>query len=283
MRKYLLAAVAAAALATPATARDKSLYVGVEGGLMLVEDTGLRYEYDGEGAYDINDAIDIDHKYGFDIDLVGGYDFGLIRTELELAYKRASIDEVMVDSDFAGPGIAVTEPFDADGSVRVWSVMLNALLDFGDEDNWSGVFGLGAGIADVKYDVEIPITPQIEFDAQDSDTGFAWQIIAGVRKAITPQLDLGLKYRMFTSSHRDFEISSNESFDGRFRSHSLLLSLIYNLAPPPPPPPPPPPAPPPPPPPPATQTCPDGTVILATDACPPPPPPPPPPPEPERG
>ncbi|MGI8611432.1 MAG: TonB-dependent receptor, partial [Sphingomicrobium sp.] len=45
-----------------------------------------------------------------------------------------------------------------------------------------------------------------------------------------------------------------------------------------------PPPPPPPPPPPATQTCPDGAVILATDACPlPPPPPPPPPPEPERG
>jgi outer membrane receptor protein involved in Fe transport len=44
-------------------------------------------------------------------------------------------------------------------------------------------------------------------------------------------------------------------------------------------------APPPPPPPaPATQTCPDGSVILATDACPvPPPPPPPPPPEPQRG
>ena len=43
-------------------------------------------------------------------------------------------------------------------------------------------------------------------------------------------------------------------------------------------------APPPPPAPPATQTCPDGSVILATDACPAPPPPPPPPaPEPERG
>ncbi len=41
---------------------------------------------------------------------------------------------------------------------------------------------------------------------------------------------------------------------------------------------------PPPPPPPATQTCPDGSVILATEVCPaPPPPPPPPPPAPERG
>jgi outer membrane immunogenic protein len=44
------------------------------------------------------------------------------------------------------------------------------------------------------------------------------------------------------------------------------------------------PPPPPPPPAPATQTCPDGSVILATDACPAPPPPPPPPaPAPERG
>ncbi|WP_275896714.1 TonB-dependent receptor [Sphingomonas mesophila] len=43
------------------------------------------------------------------------------------------------------------------------------------------------------------------------------------------------------------------------------------------------PPPPPPPPAPATQTCPDGSVILATESCPPPPPPPPPPPEPERG
>jgi len=47
----------------------------------------------------------------------------------------------------------------------------------------------------------------------------------------------------------------------------------------------PPPPPPPPAPPPATQTCGDGSVILATEACPvpPPPPPPPPPPAPERG
>ena len=48
-------------------------------------------------------------------------------------------------------------------------------------------------------------------------------------------------------------------------------------------PPPPMAAPPPPPPPPATQTCADGSVILATDVCPAPPPPPPPAPEPERG
>ena len=52
------------------------------------------------------------------------------------------------------------------------------------------------------------------------------------------------------------------------------LHTITHAKPPPPPPPPPPPAP-------ATQTCPDGSVILASDGCPPPPPPPPPPPLPQ--
>jgi iron complex outermembrane receptor protein len=69
---------------------------------------------------------------------------------------------------------------------------------------------------------------------------------------------------------------------GQPRTIGLTFRQKFRAAPPPPPPLPP--APPPPPPPPATQTCPDGTVILATEMCPaPPPPPPPPPPAPERG
>src|SRR6187401_2831110 len=111
MRNYLLAAVAAAALATPAMARDKSVYVGVDAGVMLVEDTSLRYEYDGEGSYDVNDAVNINHNYGFDVDLVGGYDWGLFRTEIELGYKHASIDDLNLDPVIAN-GPAVTEPFD---------------------------------------------------------------------------------------------------------------------------------------------------------------------------
>jgi hypothetical protein len=71
---------------------------------------------------------------------------------------------------------------------------------------------------------------------------------------------------------------------GRYFRLGAKLDLNPHPAPPPvyeapPAPPPPPPAPPP-----ATQTCADGSVILATDVCPAPPPPPPPPaPAPERG
>jgi iron complex outermembrane receptor protein len=68
------------------------------------------------------------------------------------------------------------------------------------------------------------------------------------------------------------------------RRWMLGASYKFGAAPPPPSPEPVVAPPPPPPPPPATQTCGDGSVILASDACPAPPPPPPPPaPEPERG
>ena len=71
---------------------------------------------------------------------------------------------------------------------------------------------------------------------------------------------------------------------GRFFYAGVRLTPFASPSPPPPPPPASSPPPPPPPEAPATQTCPDGSVILATDACPAPPPPPPPPaPEPERG
>jgi len=283
MRNYLLAAVAAAALTSPALARDKSTYVGISGGVMLVEDTNLDYSYDVD-VPEVRDAITVDHKLGFDVDLFAGYDFGLVRAEAEVAYKRASIDEVQLDTDFI-PSPNPTEPYDANGKVSVFSVMANALFDFGDEDGWHGFLGAGVGYAKVKYKASIP-TVFGDAGFSDSDGTIAWQILAGVSKSVSPNIDLGLKYRFFNASKLKFGDNNDDEFEftGRFRSHSLMASLVYNFYTPEAPPPPPPlPPPPPPPPPPATQTCPDGSVILATDACPPPPPPPPPPPEPERG
>ncbi len=155
MRNYLLAAVAAAALTSPALARDKSTYVGIEGGLMLVEDTNLDYNYDGPNGTidDVGDALTIDHKVGFDVDLIAGYDFGVVRAEAELGYKRASLDEVQIDTNYI-PTTNPTAPYDVDGKVSVLSLMGNVLFDFGDEDNWSGYLGAGAGWARVKYNVE---------------------------------------------------------------------------------------------------------------------------------
>ena len=268
MRKLAIAlALASTALATPAVARDNNWYVGVEGGLMIVEDS----DFDSSSTFrgvTRNDTVVIDHKRGIDLDLIGGYDFGAVRAEAEAGYKRASLDRINEGN---------RGDQDADGSVRVYSAMANLLLDFGDDDNLNGYVGGGLGLASVRYDIDF-----VGGSGRDSDRSVAFQAIAGVRYPVSYNLDLGLKYRYFQAPRLDYNINFG-GLEGKFKSHSLLASLIYNfgapavIVPPPPPPPPPPPA---------TQTCPDGSVILATDMCPaPPPPPPPPPPEaiPERG
>ena len=284
MRKYLLAAVAAVAISSPALARDGSPYVGIEGGMVIDGDIDL--DFDGDFGYDdfsYDDAFDLDFGRGLDIDAIAGYDFGMFRLEGELGYKRLNLDKVDISDELAGEGFDEDDLDDfgiedADGSVL--SLMANGLFDFGDDSGWNGYVGGGIGRARVKFEGE-------------RDSAFAWQFIAGARTAISDTIDVGLKYRYFRTGklefNDEFDIGDGVAsfgLDGKLRTHSLLASLIFNFAPPPPPPPPVVVAPPPPPPP-ATQTCPDGTVILATDMCPPPPepyvPPPPPEPTPERG
>ena len=319
MRKYLLAAAAVAAIATPAMARDGQPYVGIEGGLLKAKGTGgdIFVDYTttqtpatpsaGTGPADFTgtDAFDVDYKRGTDLDVVLGYDFGLFRLEAEVARKAARFEDFDASDAFlsslntglnrpsaapdpGAPGLPalVNSDFDIGGRVKVRSLMANALLDFGN-NGLSFYAGAGAGRADIKR-------------GDFRDGAWAYQAIAGVRYAVTRNIDLGLKYRYFRTGKVD--ISDNtvllqgnanrtaigtttpvnvdqtstavlfSDLETRFKSHSLLASLIFNfggaeavdVAPEPvaaPPAPEPAPAP-------ATQTCADGSVILATDACP---------------
>jgi opacity protein-like surface antigen len=328
MRKFLLLSAAAlAVVATPAAARDGSGYLGVEGGLLFPKDQDGDLNVDftttqtpatpagpaGPADTSFNNAFGLDYKRGYDLDLIAGYDFGAFRLEGELGYKRSKLNQFEFDNDdIAAINAALNRPsgtgdpgapglpaiansdFDLGGRVSVLSGMVNALADFGDENGVSFYAGGGVGRARLRA-------------LGDSDSAWAWQAIAGIRYAISPNIDLGLKYRYFRTGNIEladdsFALAGNPNtvtvgatapvtvvqttngvafvdYEDNFRSHSLLASLIFNFGAPaaevlPPPPPPPPPvveqAP-------ATQTCPDGSVILASSVCPPPPPPPPPP------
>jgi opacity protein-like surface antigen len=285
MRTSLLAAVAAGALATPALAQTTGPYAGIEGGILFPKDSKADVSVtDGLNTVTQDDAFRVDYKRGYDLDLIGGFDLGMVRLEAELGYKRAKADSITIDpalvdayNDATGDGLT-GDDLDVNGHASVLSAMGNALLDF-DAGGFAVYGGGGLGVARVKA-----------FGAKDS--AMAYQLIAGVRMPISTNLDAGLKYRYFRTAKLHFadDIDTGGGVIGtdvhsRFSSHSLLASLIYNfggsVAPPPPPPPPPAPAAVAP----ATQTCPDGSVILATDVCPlpPAPPPPPPPPTGERG
>lgn len=277
-RSILLAAAALALLPTAATARDGLPYIGIEGGAMKPEKLKLDYQL---RALSAPNGIVIDHKTGFDVDFIAGYDFGLIRAEAELGYKRAVPTGIVI-----APAIQFnnTGPLAVDGRTKAVSAMGNLLLDFGSNEGLQIYAGGGVGAARVELENFITgpnVAPGRAISG--SDRSFALQGIAGMRVPLSYNIDLGLKYRYFRTKVNLQDATNStaiENLDGRFRSHSLLASLIFNLGAQPVPPAPiaEPAPPPPPPPPPPTQTCPDGSVILATDACPVPPPPPPPPP-----
>jgi len=261
MRKIAIAlATTASVVALPAMARDDAWYIGAEFGGMALEHSD--FDVNGE-----NNAIRVDFDEGADGALFAGYDLGGFRFEGEVGYKRARLNEI--GSTYTLPGGAFAGARDAGGGhATAFSAMLNGIIDFGDDDGVSGFVGGGVGLGDVDMHNLRAFSNGPAF-LDGSDTGIAWQVFAGLRQAISDNLDVSVKYRFFNVENLDYEFGGDSFDEGRFRSHSLLGGITYNFgAPPPPPPPPPPPAP-------QMQTCPNGTRIPVNQVCPAPPPPPP--------
>ena len=225
--------MASTALASPALAKDDSWYIGAEFGAMLVED----------GDFTINsttDSHEISHEFGFDGGGYVGYDFGGFRLEAEVSYRQADIDSVAIGA----PGLPVSGGSTLTGNYNNMggdadslSFMLNGLLDFGPDDGLQGYVGGGVGVARTKYEVSpySNLAPSID----DSDSGLAWQILAGVRAPLTDTIDVGLRYRYYNAQDVALVDLGGNTLEDTFTSHSLMGTLEYNFGAPPPPPPPP--------------------------------------------
>jgi outer membrane protein OmpA-like peptidoglycan-associated protein len=222
MRKLAIAmALSSTLLATPAFARDGAMYIGGEFGAMIVEDMDVDV-----GAN--NNAITLDHDYGYDGGVFVGYDFGAFRLEAEAAYKKADLEDyrTTIRLPLEGPNFASGR--NALGSTSALSFMINGMLDFGDDDGISGFVGGGVGMARVKannYRNFANATPFLD----DSDSGLAWQVFAGVRQAVTDNIDVTLKYRFFNADNVKMVAFNGANTEMRFRSHSLLGGLTFNF------------------------------------------------------
>ena len=245
MRKYLLAATAAAFLATPAFAAADGPYVGIEGGATFPRNSDLDVILNNTTTF--NNGYTVDYKTGYDVDAIAGYKVGFLRLEGEGAYKRAKVKSLGVSTPLIGAvgtaagTTATAADFGVGTHIGVASLMANALLDGDFGGGFGGYVGGGAGRAWAK-------------EAGDKDNAWAWQGIAGLRYAVTPNLDAGVKYRYFRTGKLNFDdafsvnsVPFTTETSGHYASHSVLASLAYNFnsaaAAPPLPPPPPPPAP----------------------------------------
>jgi OmpA-OmpF porin, OOP family len=227
MRKLVLGmALATSALASPALARDDSWYIEADAGAMIVEDS----------VFDIGTtagAMTVDHEYGYDFGGIIGYDFGGFRLEAEASFREADPDKltstvrIPAATSVAAFGSGLGAYDYVAGDANALSFMVNAMLDFGPDDGLQGFIGGGAGVARVNHHYSINRNgPGI---VNDSDTGFAYQAIAGVRAPLSDSWDVGLKYRFFNVDNVDLVDSGGRALSTRWRSHSLLGTLTYNF------------------------------------------------------
>ena len=172
-------------------------------GAAIVQDGD--YNYQGITGTQDGD-VSIDHKTGFDGDLIGGYDFGMIRAELELGYKKAKIDQ----TDLA-PNIGAPLGEGGKARVRVGDGQRHARLR-----RRRRLERLCRRRSWPRQDQATTSMPTSIRRHQRHDGVLAWQVIAGVRKAISPNIDLGLKYRFFNTTKFNVEETDVEELSGKF-------------------------------------------------------------------
>lgn len=229
MRKQFqigLSAVALSLVAVPAAARDGAWYVGGDFGGMIVDD--IHFDI---GPTD--DALVLRHDTGLDGALFVGYDLGAFRLEGEVSYKRTEVDgfenSIAIPSSSGPHPVGEREGFGAETAL---SFMINGMLDFGDDDGISGFVGGGAGIARVDYANIRAFQDTGEF-LDESDSAFAWQVVAGLRQSVSRNVDVTARYRFFNVESLDLRTFGNDDAAGRRSSHSLLFGLTFNFGAPP--------------------------------------------------
>ena len=174
----------------------------------------------GASPYNIGSGASGDGGWGGALAL--GYAFANgFRTEAELGKTSA---------DFKNNGNGSTL-----GSSSTWSAMLNGLYDFNREGKINPFVGAGVGMARVKalassYDQAGAANPLTALASQsavhisDTDSAFAWQLIAGLGLKLSDQLSADLSYKWLNVPDLSF------AGTGRYRTNALGGSATQALA-----------------------------------------------------
>ncbi len=223
----LLLASAAIILVSPAQARERQFYIGVNGGVSFQDQVQLDLDNARPGGVQESAAF-ANTKTGIDADIVVGYDFGAFRLEAEGGYKRNAYDSLTVVSRnlVPGAGIRPGTVVANERDLAIWSGMINGLVEYGKDDGVQLFAGGGIGFANLSLPVTVPGVGAV---IDDNTTDLAWQLLAGARVALSPHVDLGIKYRYFNIG--DFKLAglAGQSLEANYDAHAVLASLTYNF------------------------------------------------------
>ena len=229
----LLASSAAVALclATPANAAS-NWYVSVFGGAGWQGDNSFAAVTPaGTDVFTFTNDNDVGFVVGGAVGLSLGNVAPGLRVEAEVAYRENNANGAWTSDITTITGID-NGLHDYDHSS--FSVMANAWYDF-DLGDVKPYVGGGIGWADAQADGSYTGDQTAAFEFEED--GFAWQLGAGVRFDISPNMGLGVGYRYFRGP--DIVIRSpgfiTSTFDNdasgeiETENHSVLVDLTFGL------------------------------------------------------
>lgn len=208
-------------LAVPSGAAAQSgdgagFYLGASGGLNFLSDSEIDT---GLGT------VDNEYDGGFVLSGQAGYDsgriwqYGSLRGELELSYRENEIDQHVL----GGNGLPGST-----GTASTTALMANLFHDFETGTPLTPYVGGGIGYAWNELD-NYGVTGLDVLD--DDDSGFAWQLGAGLGFAVSEQATVSLDYRYFSTS-ADVETTAaagSVGSDVDLDSHTVMLGLRYRF------------------------------------------------------
>ncbi|WP_423142842.1 outer membrane protein [Parablastomonas sp. CN1-191] len=240
---FCAAALGALAAATPACAADgdaSGFYIGVDAGIASLNDPVVTYSdvggtFGGTGARDTATAqLKTDNAFTFGGVL--GYDFGTVRTDLEVAYARNKIASLTfltlngktvtlsaadradvcdyLEADTCG-GSGSTFAFDG-SRARQLSAMGNLWLDVPAGGGFTPYVGGGLGISGFEIDGE-------------GKGKFAWQLGAGAAIAVSPATALTFDFRHRQTSSTTIEDGTSTFSVDKLKTNTFTAGLRFTF------------------------------------------------------
>ena len=172
---------------------------------------------------DINDRAEFDPS--INIGGSGGYDFGFVRLEGELSYKRAEFSRVR--DQVTGDTFVR-----ADGGIGVFAVMANGFVDLHNNSPVTPYIGGGIGFATLHRDditaIQSGAGRRLLYPSDD-DTVFAYQAGAGLEIALNRRLSLDLGYRYFATDTATFDNDVFTTTNIKFESHNFAAGVRFKF------------------------------------------------------
>jgi opacity protein-like surface antigen len=238
MKKLLMAGVSGAAVMavmSPESADAGNPYIALGAGAVLVTDR----DYDrikppggpfSTGEIELGGGAIFEGAVGYDAQI--GESLG-IRFEFQVSNFDVDVDNISFQggSQASGP-----PPGERAGIVDHWLLMLNVLVDIGDFGGLVPYVGVGGGISIAEWDASPFFSGDkagpkfVSFD-DETNTEFAWQVIAGASFPVAVNLDLYGNYRLIGltgGSFNDVDPGGPVDVDHDF-AHAFTLGMRYNF------------------------------------------------------